>query len=101
MQLGESTQDVGRFEVVVPVALGAVVFSFIVYRPTAVILVFFIPLPAPLFAVLYVAYSLYAARAGRSPINHEAHLWGAICGLLLTLILDPGAYRNLLGLIGG
>ena len=83
-------------------AVTAAVFSYMVYNPTASIYVMFIPIgiPAPIFAVGYIAFSFYAARERRSHINHEAHLWGAISGLLLTLILDMRAYGNVLELVG-
>ena len=87
-------------------AVTAVIFSFIIYRPTASIGLMFIPIPipAPLFGVLYIAVSIYAMKRPGSRINHEAHLWGAVSGLLMTLILVPSAYgeffRQLKDLIG-
>ena len=74
-------------------AVTAVIFSVIVYAPTSTIFLFFIPMPALLFAVLFVGYSYLSARYRQTRINHAAHLWGAVSGLALTLILDPGAYR--------
>jgi len=75
-------------------AVTAVIFSFIVYAPTSTIGIFgVIPMPALLFAVLFVGYSYYSARYRRTRINHAAHLWGAVSGLALTLILDPAACR--------
>ena len=75
-------------------AVTAVVFSFIIYEPRSEIIVFVIPMPALLYAGLFVAYSYYAARRSQSRINHAAHLWGAISGLALTLVLDPGAFTH-------
>ena len=79
-------------------AVTAVLFSFIIFEPTSSIYVMLIPIgiPAPLFAVLYIAFSYYALRRQRSHINHEAHLWGAVSGLLITAILSFGAYRGFL-----
>jgi membrane associated rhomboid family serine protease len=74
-------------------AVTAVIFSFIVYAPTSTIFLFFIPMPALLFAVLFVGYSYYSARYRQTRINHAAHLWGAVSGLALTLIFDPAACR--------
>ena len=84
-------------------AVTAALFSCIVYQPQARIFLMMIPIgiPAPLFAVAYIAFSIYAARNPRSHINHEAHLWGAVTGLLMTLILDPAAYRNVAALFAG
>jgi len=77
-------------------AVTAVIFSFIIYEPTARIAFFFIPIgiPAPIFAVIYIAVSYYGTRSNHGHINHEAHLWGAITGLAMTALLDPGAYAG-------
>lgn len=80
-------------------AVSGVVFSFCLFQPFTMLYVFFaIPMPAILFAVLYVVGSIYAMRregeeAGTmgGGIAHEAHLGGAIGGLLLTIILEPRA----------
>jgi len=76
----------------------AVIFSFIIYFPFTQIGLLFIPIgiPAPLFGLLYIAYTWYASRDPNSHINHSAHLWGGISGLLLTLIMNPSAYRAFL-----
>jgi membrane associated rhomboid family serine protease len=70
-------------------AVSAVLFAFILIQPWALIFVFFIPVPAIVFAALYVAYSIWAERRARDNINHSAHLWGAAYGVLFTLILEP------------
>lgn len=77
-------------------AVSAVIFAFVIYAPFSFIGVFFIPVPAIVFAVLYVVFSIYADRRGGSNINHSAHLSGAFFGLLFTAIVDRGAYSDLL-----
>ena len=79
-------------------AVTAVIFSFIIYEPNAKIGLMFIPIPvpAPIFGILYVAYSYYSARYRQTRVNHAAHLWGAISGLALTLVLDPPAFSRFL-----
>lgn len=73
-------------------AISAVLFSFILFAPAEEIYLFFIPIgiPSPLFAILYIAYSIYASKRGQDNINHEAHISGAIVGLIFTIILFPG-----------
>lgn len=73
-------------------AISAVLFSFILFAPLEKIGIFLFPIeiPAPIFAILYVAYSIYAGKRGQDNINHEAHLSGAVLGLLLTIIFYPG-----------
>jgi len=73
-------------------AISGVIVSFCVFEPFAMLYIFFaIPMPAIVFAVLYIAFS--AAMTGRANkrIAHEAHLGGALAGLALTLILVPGS----------
>ncbi|AOA59856.1 rhomboid family intramembrane serine protease [Acinetobacter larvae] len=70
-------------------AVSAVLFSYILFKPWHMIFVFFIPVPAIIFAVLYIAYSVWAGRRGNDNINHSAHLWGAAYGVIVTLLLEP------------
>lgn len=83
-------------------AISAVLFASIVYFPTQKLIIFPIPLPipAPLFAVMYLAYTWYSARRARDRINHDAHLGGALVGLAFVLFTDPRAYDGLLRAVG-
>lgn len=81
-------------------AVSAVVFSFILFNPGATLLVFFIPMNAVLFGVVYLFYSAYASRQS-SHINHDAHFFGALSGIIITIILYPqivGYFFRQLGL---
>jgi len=70
-------------------AVSAVLFAFILARPWAVIYFYFVPMPAILFAVLYVGYTFYMERRAADNINHSAHLWGAAYGVVFTLVMEP------------
>ncbi|ENX12292.1 hypothetical protein F895_03219 [Acinetobacter sp. CIP 64.2] len=70
-------------------AVSAVLFAYILFQPWNLIFVFFIPVPAIIFAILYVAYSIWSGQRGNSNINHSAHLWGAAYGVVVTIILEP------------
>jgi membrane associated rhomboid family serine protease len=74
-------------------AISGVLFGFVLLRPMAPIFVFLIPIgiPAALFAILYVLVSVFGMRRRWGNIGHEAHLGGAIGGLVLTALLYPGA----------
>lgn len=75
-------------------ALSGVLFSFILFYPNTTLLAFFVlPIKAWLFAVLFVAISYYAAKNRYSYIDHEGHLWGALSGAGLTILLIPGVVR--------
>jgi membrane associated rhomboid family serine protease len=75
-------------------AIMSVMFAYIVYFPTSTIFYFGIPIPAPLFAVGYMAYSWWASKQGPSGIAHDAHLDGAIVGVLFVALTDFGVWRN-------
>ena len=51
-------------------------------------LYFAIPIPAAFFAFGYVAYSWWASQHKRDNINHDAHLDGAITGLIFVGLTD-------------
>ena len=72
--------------------VSAVLFAFILFDPWSKLIIFPIPVPIPafVFAILYVAYSIWMDRRGSDNVNHSAHLWGAAYGLLFTALLVPG-----------
>lgn len=82
-------------------AIAAVLLAFIVYFPTHSLYVLLIPLPIPAFvvAIVFLVYSWIASAREGSRINHDAHLYGALSGLLFVLVIDPGAYKKLLELL--
>lgn len=83
-------------------AISAVLFASIVHFPDQelMILPFPVPIPAPLFAVAYVGYSWWSARQARDGINHDAHLFGAVVGLLFVAVTDASAYADLARRLG-
>lgn len=82
-------------------AISAVLFAYIVYFPTTTLFIFPIPIPIPavLFAVGYVGYSYWASLRQRGRINHDAHLCGALSGLLFVAVTDPRAFAALLAML--
>jgi membrane associated rhomboid family serine protease len=70
-------------------AVSAIIFSFILYSPFSTIYLYFLPVPAILYGVLFLIYCVVAARYQNTNINHSAHFYGALSGVVLTLILDP------------
>lgn len=84
-------------------AVSAVLFAFILLSPWSSIYVFLIPvgIPAIVYAVLYVAYSIWMDRRGGDNINHSAHLWGGLYGVMFTLLQDPGQAGRFLQRLAG
>ncbi len=72
-------------------AISAVIFSFILFSPLSKMYLMFIPVPIPaiLFGVLYLVYCAWASKQSRDNINHDAHFFGAISGMAITIILNP------------
>jgi membrane associated rhomboid family serine protease len=70
-------------------AVSAVVFAFILFQPWAKIVVFVIPMPAILYGALFLGYSVYMSRRGGDGINHDAHFWGAVFGIVFPLCIRP------------
>ena len=82
-------------------AISGVLFSFCLFEPFAMLgVMFIIPMPAILFAVLYVVLSIYASKREMGRIAHEAHLGGALGGLALTILLYPAAVSIFLRQLG-
>lgn len=85
----------GYFSLGASGAICAVLFSFILFQPKATLGLFMIiPIPAYLFAVLFLAYCVWAAKKSADNINHDAHLYGALTGIAITLLMYPWAFRH-------
>lgn len=83
-------------------AVGSVLFAFIFLFPLEKIYLLLIPIPIPafVFAILYLIYSMYASKQERGKINHEAHIAGALWGILYLVIFVPNTIDHLLTVFG-
>lgn len=72
-------------------AVSAVIFSFIMYSPLTMMIIMPLPfeIPAIVFGVFYLIYCHYASKHARDNVNHDAHLFGALSGVLITILLNP------------
>lgn len=77
-------------------AVSAVLFAYVFMAPWSTIYVFVLPVPAIVFAALYVGYSYYANEQGHDGINHSAHLWGAGYGIAFSLVMEPRLWNHFL-----
>jgi len=80
-------------------AVSALLFAYILIQPWSTLLVMFIPMPAIVFAVLYVWYSVWAERNSADNVNHGAHLAGAAWGVVFMLSLEPRLLPRFLHLL--
>ena len=70
-------------------AVSAVVFTSIFFSPLDKIYFFaVIPIPGIAFALIYLIYSSFMSRKSRDNINHDAHLLGAVYGLLFPILIS-------------
>ena len=76
--------------------VAAVVFSSIMFDPLNRIYIMFIPIGIPGFVLgaLYLVYSYYQGKRMADNINHDAHLFGAIFGLIFTVLMRPGVVAS-------
>jgi len=69
-------------------AVSAIVFASIVFTPWSSLYLYgAIKISATLFAVLYIFYCVYMGKRNSDNVNHDAHLWGSLFGLVFTLAL--------------
>ncbi|MCJ8163757.1 rhomboid family intramembrane serine protease [Pontibacter sp. E15-1] len=72
--------------------VAAIVFSSIFFYPTNDICLYgLLCIPGFILGVLYLMYSYFSGKKMGDNINHDAHLYGAVYGFLLSLVLVPQA----------
>lgn len=72
-------------------AVSGIIFAAIAIFPGIQVSIFLIPIGIPgwLFGACYVLYSMYGIRSSVGNIGHEAHLGGALVGLMMAVLLVP------------
>jgi membrane associated rhomboid family serine protease len=78
-----------------------VLFASVALYPQMGIGMFPLPftMPSWLYAMLFVGFSIYGIRSRKDNIGHDAHLGGALVGMLLALVLNPEAFLSNYGII--
>ena len=75
--------------------IGTVYSSILLYPNMKLAFLFFpIPMPAYLFAIGYLVYSLYGVKKLNDGIGHEAHVGGALSGLVITSLFKPNVITD-------
>ncbi|XCF05303.1 rhomboid family intramembrane serine protease [Tamlana crocina] len=77
-------------------AVSGVIYAAILLRPDMSLYLFFIPIPIPayVFGIGYLLYSIYGMKNRIGNIGHDAHFGGAIGGYVITLILSPWLFQT-------
>ncbi|MFD2828398.1 rhomboid family intramembrane serine protease [Leeuwenhoekiella polynyae] len=72
-------------------AVSGILYSAILLNPDMSLYMFFIPVPIPayIFGIGYLLYSIYGMRANNDNIGHDAHFGGAVGGYVITLLMAP------------
>ncbi len=76
-------------------AVMGILYSAILIEPQMQLGLFgIIPIPAYVFGIGYLLYSIYGMKAKNDNIGHTAHFGGAIGGYALTLAKEPSMFAN-------
>ena len=80
-------------------AVSAVIFAAIIWAPDIELMLMFIPIPIPayIFGPLYLAFEYFAHKKGNTGIAHDAHIGGAVLGIVYVLILNIDKGKEFLG----
>lgn len=77
-------------------AVNAIVFAYIMVNPTSKLSFFLIPIgiPAWIFGIFYLGMSYYLSKRKNKNgvidmIDHSAHFWGALYGIIFMIVLEP------------
>jgi len=82
-------------------AVSAVIFATIIWNPGMKLNLMFIPIgiPAYIFGPLYLLYEFYADKKGGTGIAHDAHIGGAVFGIIYILIVNIDKGKQFLDFI--
>ena len=70
--------------------VASVLFASIIYKPTVGICLYFaICMPAFILGAIYLIYSYYSGKRSADNVNHDAHLFGSLFGIVFTILLRP------------
>ncbi|TYA78769.1 rhomboid family intramembrane serine protease [Seonamhaeicola marinus] len=83
-------------------AVTGILYSAILLRPEMSLYMYFIPIPIPayVFGIGYLLYSIYGMKKRIGNIGHDAHFGGAIGGYVITLFLAPWLLKENLLMVG-
>jgi membrane associated rhomboid family serine protease len=75
--------------------VAAIIFASVLFQPLEKICFYFVfCFSGFILAVAYVIYSYYSGRKSNDNINHDAHLYGALFGILFCAVLYPPSIPN-------
>jgi len=74
-------------------AVCGIIFASIALFPQMRIGLLFLPIsfPAWIYGLAFVLYSIYAVKSRRDNVGHDAHLGGALTGMIIAILMEPSA----------
>lgn len=70
--------------------VSAVIFAFILFLPLEDICLYYVLcFPGFILGTAYIVYSYYQGKKANDNINHDAHLYGALFGMVFCIAIDP------------
>lgn len=76
-------------------AVMGILYSAILLQPDMMLGLFFvIPVPAYVFGIGYLLYTIYGMKKRTDNIGHDAHFGGATGGYLLTMLFAPWVFES-------
>jgi membrane associated rhomboid family serine protease len=76
-------------------AVSAIVMSSVIFNPlNSICLYGLICFPGIIWAIIYLIYSFQMAKKSSDNINHDAHFWGAVFGIVFTIVAIPSTFMN-------
>jgi membrane associated rhomboid family serine protease len=75
--------------------VSSVVFAMVMFDPLRIFKLYaIIPIPGFIFGIAYIMFSYYYGKRSNDNINHDAHLWGAVFGLVFCIVVHPPVVTN-------
>ena len=82
-------------------AVSGIVFIYILIYPWRMLWLWgLVPIPSIVAGILYLVYSQYASRQSNTNIDHDAHFYGALYGMLFTILLEPRLFTEFINKLG-
>jgi|TARA_B110000879_G_C11181215_1_gene518484 membrane associated rhomboid family serine protease len=75
--------------------VSGVLFANILLQPFNNLYLFgAVPIPGIVFGIAYLVYSNYMGKKGTDNIGHDAHIWGAIGGMAILVLIKPAVFTS-------
>lgn len=81
-------------------AVSAVIFASIILVPQIEIGLIFLPkIPGYLFGILYIAFEIYMDKRGNTGVAHDAHIGGAVFGVVFVIVTQFNQFQTFIAYI--